>query len=106
MSPSSASPPPARRRCSRRWRPATCRSTRAPTSRPAQLLGVLSPADLIVHVVRAYGESDVDPGRDVGALDLELALADLGIAERRIERLTVESRSLPAGARRAPERGL
>ena len=73
---------------------------------PAQLLGLLSTADLIVHVVRAYGESDVDPGRDVVALDLELALADLGIAERRIERLTIESRSLPAGARGAQEREL
>src|SRR3989304_3564639 len=32
---------------------------------PPQLLGVLSTADLIVHVVRAYGESAVDPARDI-----------------------------------------
>src|SRR3989304_3796379 len=71
---------------------------------PAQLLGVLSTADLIVHVVRAYGESDVDPARYSSALDLELVLAHLGIADRRIERLSIESRSLPAGARGAQER--
>ena len=70
---------------------------------PPQLLGVLSTADLIVHVVRAYGESDVDPARDIAALDMELVLADLGIVDRRIERLSIESRSLPAGARGAQE---
>jgi GTP-binding protein YchF len=80
---------------------------------PAQLLGSLSTCDLLVHVVRAFsGESlsdqpgGVDPPRDVAALDLELALADLGVIERRIERMTAEMRSLAAGARGAYEREL
>jgi GTP-binding protein YchF len=78
---------------------------------PPQLLGVLATADLIVHVVRAFTDDavphpldSVEPARDVAALDLELALADLGIVERRIERLAVEARSLAAGARGAQER--
>lgn len=80
---------------------------------PAQLLGVLSTADLLVHVVHAFESASVphpldsvDPARDIAALDLELCFADLGIVERRIERLTTEVRSLPAGARGAQEREL
>jgi len=65
---------------------------------PPQLLGQLSTADVVIHVVRAYGD-DVDAARDVAALDLELALADLGVVDRRIERLTAELRSIPAGQR-------
>jgi GTP-binding protein YchF len=79
----------------------------------AQLLGVLATADLLVHVVRAFRDESVmhpletvDPARDIAALELELALADLGIIERRIERVTVETRSLAAGARGAQEREL
>ena len=79
----------------------------------AQVLGVLATADLLVHVVRAFQNDNVphplesvDPERDIAALDLELALADLGIIERRIERLKVETRSLAAGARGAQEREL
>lgn len=77
----------------------------------AQLLGTLSTADLLVHVVRAFDDAavphpleSVDPARDIAALDLELGLADLGIVERRIERLTAEMRSQAAGARAAGER--
>src|SRR5919106_1089125 len=64
-----------------------------------QLLGQLSTADLMVHVVRAYGDDDVDPSRDVAAVELELQLADLGVVERRIERLNAEMRAVPAGQR-------
>ena len=78
---------------------------------PPQLLGVLSTADLLLHVVRAFSDESVphpqvtvDPARDVAALDLELALADLGIVERRIERLTAEMRSTAAAARGPQER--
>ncbi|HXH21315.1 MAG TPA: DUF933 domain-containing protein [Dehalococcoidia bacterium] len=78
---------------------------------PPQLLGALSTNDLLVHVVRAHGDAavphplgSVDPARDIAAMDLELVLADLGIVERRIDRLTTEMRSLPAGARGAQER--
>jgi hypothetical protein len=79
----------------------------------AQLLGSLSTADLLVHVVHAFNDpavphplDTVDPQRDIAALDLELALADLGIVERRIERLTAEMRSVAAGARGVQEREL
>src|SRR3954468_8472232 len=68
-----------------------------------QLLGQLSTADLMVHVVRAYGDDDVDPARDVAAVDLELALADLGVVDRRIERLTSELRAVAAGQRGVKE---
>ena len=80
---------------------------------PPQLLGVLSTADLLVHVVRAFEDASVphplesvDPDRDVSSLDLELAFADLAVIERRLERLAAETRSLAAGARGAQEREL
>jgi GTP-binding protein YchF len=78
---------------------------------PPQLLGSLATNDLLVHVVRAHHDDavphpleSIDPARDIAALDLELVLADLGIVERRIERLTTEMRSLAAGARGSQER--
>jgi hypothetical protein len=80
---------------------------------PPQLLGLLSTADLLVHVVRAFEDDSVphplesvDPWRDVAAVDSELVLADLAVVERRIERLAIEVRSLAAGARGAQEREL
>jgi hypothetical protein len=80
---------------------------------PPQLLGELSTADLLVHVVHAFSDGSVphpldsvDPARDVTALDLELCFADLAIVERRIERLSAEMRSLAAGARGQQEREL
>jgi GTP-binding protein YchF len=51
-------------------------------------------ADALVHVVRAFRDEAVphpsgavDPARDAQAMEDELILADLGIAERRLERL-------------------
>ena len=51
-------------------------------------------ADALVHVVRAFQDpaiphpsGPVDPARDAQAMDDELLLADLGVAERRLERL-------------------
>jgi hypothetical protein len=51
-------------------------------------------ADALVHVVRAFRDEAVphvsgkiDPARDAQAMEDELILADLGVAERRIERL-------------------
>ena len=51
-------------------------------------------ADALVHVVRAFEDpaiphpsGRVDPARDAQAMEDELILADLGIAERRLERL-------------------
>jgi GTP-binding protein YchF len=76
-----------------------------------QLLGALATSDLFVHVVRAFKDESIphpsesiDPARDVAALDLELALADLGIIERRLDRIAAEMRSMAAGARGAYER--
>lgn len=78
---------------------------------PPALLGTLATADMLVHVVHAFNApavphplDTVDPARDIAAMDLELAFADLAIVERRIERLTAETRSLPAGQRGAQER--
>jgi hypothetical protein len=51
-------------------------------------------ADALVHVVRAFTDpavphpsGAVDPARDAQAMEDELILADLGVAERRLERL-------------------
>jgi GTP-binding protein YchF len=51
-------------------------------------------ADALVHVVRAFRDEavphpagSVDPARDVQAMEDELILADLGVVERRLERL-------------------
>jgi ribosome-binding ATPase len=51
-------------------------------------------ADALVHVVRAFRDQSVphpsgsiDPARDAQAMEDELVLADLGVAERRVERI-------------------
>jgi hypothetical protein len=51
-------------------------------------------ADALVHVVRAFRDEavphpkgSIDPARDAQAMEDELILADLGIAERRLERI-------------------
>src|SRR3982751_5489155 len=51
-------------------------------------------ADALVHVVRAFHDpsvphptGSVDPARDAQAMEDELILADLGVVERRLERL-------------------
>jgi GTP-binding protein YchF len=51
-------------------------------------------ADALLHVVRAFRDqsvphpkSTVDPARDVREMEEELILADLGVVERRLERL-------------------
>src|SRR5262245_28469217 len=51
-------------------------------------------ADALVHVVRAFRDpavphpsGDVDPARDAQAMEDELILADLGVVERRLERM-------------------
>ncbi len=51
-------------------------------------------ADALVHVVRAFRDESVppasgsvDPARDAQAMEDELILADLGLVERRLERL-------------------
>ena len=78
----------------------------APGPEP-ELLGELAQLDALAIVVRAFEDpavplpaGGVDPDRDVEALQLELAYADLALIERRLERIEPELRSLPA-----PERG-
>ena len=51
-------------------------------------------ADALVHVVRAFNDpavphpsGSVDPARDAQAMEDELILADLGVVERRLERM-------------------
>jgi GTP-binding protein YchF len=51
-------------------------------------------ADALVHVLRAFDDpavphpsGSIDPSRDAQAMEDELILADLGLAERRLERL-------------------
>ena len=51
-------------------------------------------ADALVHVVRAFADpsvphpsGSVDPARDAQAMEDELILADLGVVERRLERI-------------------
>lgn len=51
-------------------------------------------ADALVHVIRAFQDpaiphpaGSIDPARDAQAMEDELILADLGVAERRLERL-------------------
>jgi hypothetical protein len=51
-------------------------------------------ADALVHVIRAFADpavphpsGSIDPARDAQAMEDELILADLGVAERRLERL-------------------
>jgi ribosome-binding ATPase len=51
-------------------------------------------ADALVHVLRAFADpavphpsGSIDPARDAQAMEDELILADLGVAERRLERL-------------------
>lgn len=59
-----------------------------------QFLSSVRNVDALVQVVRAYGNDEVphvlggvDPGRDLELLHTELLLADLGVVEKRIERL-------------------
>ncbi len=59
-----------------------------------QFLAYLSKVDALAHVVRAFederiphAEGSVDAERDITAMNLELAFSDLGIIERRLERL-------------------
>ena len=59
-------------------------------------------ADALVHVVRAFRDASVahpagsiDPARDAQAMEDELILADLGVAERRLERIEKDLKKGP-----------
>ncbi len=62
-----------------------------------ELLAHIRTVDLIIHVVRTFAnpsvplpEGGVDPEQDSETINLELILADLGIVEKRIERLQTD----------------
>jgi ribosome-binding ATPase len=66
----------------------------------AQLIGNLRNADALLQVTRAFANDTVahpagsiDPVRDVETVGIELALADLGVIEKRLERLEKDLRS-------------
>jgi ribosome-binding ATPase len=78
---------------------------------PAEQLARLRTADAFLHVVRAFEEPSVphplltvDPRRDLEQLGLELMLADLGVVERRLEKLRTTGRHGTPAEREANER--
>jgi GTP-binding protein YchF len=80
----------------------------APSGEAAE---TLSRADALIHVVRAFERDDLphpagslDAERDIAAFDAELMLNDLGIIERRLEKLDITVRSARPGEREAGER--
>jgi len=57
--------------------------------------------DAIAHVVRAFrdpeivhSEGSIDPARDVATMEMELILADLEVAQRRLERLQLNIKKM------------
>jgi GTP-binding protein YchF len=80
---------------------------------PADHLARLRTADALLHVVRVFDdasvphpEGTVDPWRDLEQLDLELTLADLGVVEKRVEKLRATGRHGTPAEREANEREL
>jgi len=66
-----------------------------------QFLGHIRSVDAVLHVVRCFEDGDVvhvdgsiDPIRDIETIELELVLADLDAAERRLEKATKAAKSL------------
>ncbi len=87
------------------------KDSKEPVSR--QTLGFISTVDALVLVVRAFenaavplpdGSDSVDPLRDVETIMLEMAFSDLGIIERRLERLKGEITKLKGPERESRER--
>src|SRR5436309_12725728 len=65
-----------------------------------QFLGHIREVDAIVHVIRCFEDPDVvhvmgpvDPVRDHDVITSELALADLGVVERRLEKTRKTARA-------------
>jgi ribosome-binding ATPase len=77
------------------------------TSRSAPWMETLRAADAFLHVVRAFDspsvfhvEGDVDPGRDLELVEMELLLADLDLVEKRQARLAKENSRANPGQER------
>jgi GTP-binding protein YchF len=67
-------------------------------------------ADALLHVVRAFRDpsvphpqASVGPARDVQLIEDELVLADLGVAERRLERLEKDLKKNPSAELKAEQ---
>lgn len=65
-----------------------------------KFLANIREVDAIIHVVRCFESSDiihvagsVDPDRDMGIINIELALADIATVERRLEKARKELRT-------------
>ena len=78
---------------------------------PPDHLARLRDSDALLHVVRAFEDPShphpdggVDPARDLERLDLEFLMADLAMAERRLERLKTSGRHGTPAEREAAER--
>jgi len=73
-----------------------------------EFLNYLITADALLQVVRTFAdertphpEGSIDPQRDMVALDLELAVSDLAIMERRLEKLEAGLKGATASEREA-----
>ncbi|MEE9278053.1 MAG: redox-regulated ATPase YchF [Dehalococcoidia bacterium] len=76
-----------------------------------RFLDQLSLMDALIHVVRAFDndavphpQTTVDPARDIDAMTLELVFADLGLVEKRLQRIAAETKALKASEREAAAR--
>ena len=78
---------------------------------PPEHLARLREADALVHVIREFDDpsvphpaGSVDARRDLEQLDVEFALADLALADRRLERLRTSGRHGTPAERESNER--
>lgn len=70
-----------------------------------QFLGHIREVDAVVHVIRCFEDErvvhvdgDVDPGRDLGIVETELLLADLGTTEKHRKKVQTAGKSNPKQA--------
>ncbi len=103
---------------SRKVTPATIEVVLLPALRPdaqgaAETLAAIRDVDVVAHVARAFESrtapapfASVDPVRDARNLELELLLADLGVVERRLDRLKRERARGKSGGGAPGEREL
>lgn len=82
-------------------------AAREGTANP-EVLAHIRNADALLHVARAFDDpaaaTSADPWRDVAELDLEFTLADLGVIEKRLERLATGGRHGSQAEREAAQR--
>ena len=71
-----------------------------------EFLSYLTTADALLQVVRAFEddrvahpEGSIEPKRDIASLDLELAISDLAIIERRLDKLETSLKGVKAAER-------